>query len=516
MQDKMEDALRESEANLKAIIENSIESIWSIDTEYRIQYVNEVFASSFKSTFGITLSKGVNLLESLPESIRQLWKQRYDRAFNNEHFIFLDKIDLGSKDIYIEVAMNPIVVNDKVVGASFYGKDISTQKAFELELIAAKEKAEESDRLKTAFLQNMSHEIRTPMNAIMGFSSLLADYYNDKESLAKFAEIINIRCNDLLEIINDILNISKIESGHLSLNYEPCDLNQIFSELALFFSEYQKRNNKLNIQFELKMCDLAKNKTVLVDKGKLKQILINLISNAFKFTKSGSIEGGYQIENNNTILFYIRDTGVGIPAEKQEAIFERFTQLNQSELQNTGGTGLGLSIVKGLVKLLNGKVWLESEPNIGSTFYFSMPVTISSSLVKNETETETEHYTHFQFNNKTILIVEDDFYNSEYLKAILSGIGLKILSTAYGKESVQIAASQHVDLILMDIQLPDFDGYKSTKIIKLNQPNIKIIAQTAFAGHDESQKAFKAGCDDYISKPIKKEVLLDILNKHLK
>ena len=513
MKDKMEDALRESEANLKAIIENSIESIWSIDTQYRIQYVNEVFATSFKSTFGVTLSKGVNILESLPEPLRLLWKNRYDRAFNREHFVFLDKIELGNTDIYIEVAMNPIVVNDKVVGASFYGKDISTQKAFELQLIAAKDKAEQSDRLKTAFLQNMSHEIRTPMNAIMGFSSLLADYYNDKESLAKFAEIINVRCNDLLEIIDDILNISKIESGHLTLNYEPCDLNQTFSELSLFFTEYQKRNNKLNIQFELKMCDLAKNKTVLVDKGKLKQILINLISNAFKFTKSGSIEGVCQVENNNTLLFYVRDTGVGIPAGKQEAIFERFTQLHHYELQNTGGTGLGLSIVKGLVKLLNGKVWLESEPNMGSTFYFSMPVTISGSALINETE--IEHSTHFQFNNKTILIVEDDFYNSEYLKAILSGTGLKILSTVYGKESVQIAASQHIDLILMDIQLPDFDGYESTKLIKQNQPNIKIIAQTAFAAHDESQKALKAGCVDYISKPIKKEMLLDMLNKHL-
>ncbi len=249
------------------------------------------------------------------------------------------------------------------------------------ELIKAKEHAEESDRLKTAFLQNMSHEIRTPMNAIMGFSSLLADYYNDKPKLEQFAEIINLRCNDLLEIINDILAISKIESGQLPVNNEVCNLNDLFAELADFFTEHQKRIGKQHIKFELQaLCSLSEF-TIITDKVKLRQIFINLIGNAFKFTETGKIEGGCKFDANDDLVFYVSDTGIGIPSDKQDIIFERFIQLPQDKDISYGGTGLGLSIVKGLITLLGGRIWVESEPeNLsegkagGTTFYFSIPI----------------------------------------------------------------------------------------------------------------------------------------------
>ena len=240
------------------------------------------------------------------------------------------------------------------------------------ELNIAKEHAEESDRLKTAFLQNMSHEIRTPMNAIMGFSGLLKNEFDDKAKLDNYANIIKQRCNDLLEIINDILDIAKIESGQLSVTIEECSLNELFEELSAFFIEYQNRINKPCIKFNLQATCDPSNSIILSDKIKLKQIFINLISNAFKFTKSGQIEGGCKLDKNHNLLFYVSDTGIGIPLDKQQQVFERFIQLHQGPDYNIGGTGLGLSIVKGLIQLLGGEIFLQSEPGKGTTFSFTI------------------------------------------------------------------------------------------------------------------------------------------------
>lgn len=274
--------------------------------------------------------------------------------------------------VYLETNLIPIVNHEQVCTHILWSsRNITELKKTEIELIKAKEKAEESDRLKTAFLQNMSHEIRTPMNAIMGFSSLLVNNFNNKEKLHNFSKIIEQRCNDLLDIINDILDISKIESGQNNVNIEECDLNRLFTELSLFFGDYQKRTNKQHIQLKMLQTSDENIARIKTDKLKLKQILINLISNAFKFTESGWVECGFSRENDK-VLFYVSDTGIGIPKDKYSCVFERFVQLKQLSARNIGGTGLGLSIVKGLVELLGGNVWLESECNKGTTFFFTI------------------------------------------------------------------------------------------------------------------------------------------------
>lgn len=252
-------------------------------------------------------------------------------------------------------------------------RDITERKEAQNAIIDAKERAEESDRLKSAFLQNMSHEIRTPMNAIMGFSELLPMAYNKKDKLEKYSRIINQRCSDLLDIINDLLNLSKIESGKLSLNNQPCNLHELFAELSNFFWEYQNRINKKHIGFILKAEGLEDNAILITDKTKLKQIFINLINNAFKFTHTGKIEGGCRYNDSHQLIFYVSDTGIGIPVDKHKAVFDRFVQVGNTNEFIYGGTGLGLSIVKGLLDMMGGTIWLESAPGQGTSFYFTLP-----------------------------------------------------------------------------------------------------------------------------------------------
>lgn len=382
------------------------------------------------------------------------------------------------------------------------------------QLFEAKAYAENSDRLKTAFIQNMSHEIRTPMNAIMGFSSLLSENFEDKEKLDQFSQIIYQRCNDLLHIIDDILDISKIESGRIPINIQECNLTSLFSEVSTFFKESKRTFGKQHVEFNVQVHDEAIDAVILTDQAKLKQILINLIGNAFKYTEKGFILVGCKLETNHTVLFYVSDTGIGIPSDKHDFIFERFGRIEQTPDHFYGGTGLGLSIVKGLIDLLDGKIWLESELGKGTTFYFSLPTTkISNIPIEHFLIDEKPEI--YDFSNKTILIVEDDVHSTDYLKEILSGLGINILQTFYGYESIQISKSQKLDLILMDIRLPDMDGYTATKMIRKFQPDLKIIAQTAYAAQIDKEMAIRSGCNDFISKPINREVLLTMIKTQL-
>lgn len=469
---------------------------WTRD-ELRLMHIGQINTLSFKE---------------LQKEIRNILQKE------KNHFEFQHALKNGTiRDV--EVFSSKIEIDNKIVLHSII-QDITERKRIEKALIVAKEQAEESNRLKTAFLQNMSHEIRTPMNAIMGFSSLIMEYSDDKPKLIEFSEIINNSCNNLLKIINDILDIAKIESGQLPVNNEAFKLSDLFAELDVFFKEHQNYIGKQHINFNLQSVNNSSENAILADKGKLRQILTNLISNAFKFTDTGKIEGGFQFKNNNQIIFYVSDTGIGIPDDKQDAIFERFTQLHHQKKVVYGGTGLGLSIVKGLVELLDGKIWLECEPknesneNVGrTTFYFSIPYKLAqpdgqSSILHEEDK-------NFGFQNQTILLVDDKPSNTKYITEILSDTGLTIIHSEFGKEAVEIAINQMPDLILMDIGLPDISGYEATRQIKKQVMNVKIIAQTAFASTDDKQKAFDAGCDDYISKPLKRDSLLSLINKHL-
>ena len=381
------------------------------------------------------------------------------------------------------------------------------------ELILTKRKAVESDRLKTIFLQNINHEIRTPMNAIMGFSALLPEQFSDKECIEKYSKIIMQRCNDLLSIVNDIMDISQIETEQIHFNIEECNLNTTLVEIRALFRKEQVRQKKQHINLIL-TSSTTKNKTFITDKEKLKQIAANLISNALKFTDRGEINITLKIDDHKNIILQVSDTGIGIPTSEFKNIFERFTQVEQDENRVFSGTGLGLSIVKGLTNSLSGIIHLDSELGKGSTFTITLPQNSNhNNTNSNSGSKQTKQV--YNFSGKNILIVEDDEPNAQYLKEIFNKTSAKIIHTGKGEDAVQIALSHCIDVVLMDIRLPDISGYQATRQIRKNDQDVLIIAQTAHASSQDKKQAFDSGCNVYLCKPVKAKKLLELVNEHL-
>jgi PAS domain S-box-containing protein len=504
-------ALEHSHNLMSYIIQHNPSSIAVFDKELRYIYVSQRYMNDYKVDDPNIIGKyHYDLYPNLP----QKFKDAHQKSLKGE-IVSADDDPYYREDGTVDWTRwesRPWYEADGTIGGIIIYTELITERIQQkLELIAAKEKAEESDRLKTAFLQNMSHEIRTPMNAIMGFSSILTDNFDNKKKLEQYANIINQRGSDLLDIINDILDIAKIESGQLPVNLEECNIFELFNELTSFFTEYKKRLGKEHIDFRLKVNCIEEHTRIITDKVKLKQILINLITNAFKFTDNGKIEGSCKHENGK-LFFYVSDSGIGIPKDKQTVVFERFSQLNQNPKKNIGGTGLGLPIVKGLVNVLGGEIFLESEPEKGSIFSFTIPFKVAVDEQKTVSHAPSDLK---KMAEKSILIVEDDLYNAEYLKEILIDSHLKVFHTETGEEAVTIALSHRIDLVLMDVRLPDIDGYEATRQILRHKPYLKIVAQIAYASSDERQKALNAGCIDYISKPTKKATVLSVINNLL-
>ena len=375
------------------------------------------------------------------------------------------------------------------------------------ELTEAKSKAEESNRLKSMFLANMSHEIRTPMNAIMGFAEFIQEPGISNEKLKRYVQIINTSCQELLTVISNILDISKIEAGQITMDSESIEINKLLKELLLF---YKKSVELKNIRL-ICTCEFPKEIIkVRSDANRLKQILCNLLDNALKFTKEGTINFGYKIKEK-VIEFYVKDTGIGIAPEDYDLIFQRFRQVDATDNRINGGNGLGLSISKALIEKLGGTITIKSKLGRGSTILFTIPY-IKDSDTYFQTNTDNKYRQFTGGEGKTILIVEDQVNKYAYIEEILSSSKVSIVHAWDGNEAIEyVKNNSDISLVLMDIKMQKMNGYEALRLIKKIRPELPVIAQTAYAlSHNIAQRQ-QDGFDNYISKPISKNTLVEII-----
>ncbi|MDQ1266386.1 MAG: hypothetical protein QG635_1538, partial [Bacteroidota bacterium] len=393
------------------------------------------------------------------------------------------------------------------------GIDISDRVKMEHELIEAKEKAEKSDKLKTSFLQNMSHEIRTPLNGIMGFSTLLKDFDSlSSDEKTEYIELIINSSNRLLGIVDDVLQVSHLDSGLLKFNYTNFRISEVFQ---YFHSMYSEKIIYKNLKLSLNLAEDCANILINTDKDKFYQILTNLFNNALKFTDEGMIEFGCFL-NDNYLNFYVKDTGIGIESNYLECIFDRFWQYEAFSSRKFGGTGLGLSITKGLANLLNFDIHVESTVGSGSTFTLKLPVNCIIDYMTRSESNSLNVAEKIDLSNLRFLIAEDEFSNYLYLDRLLKKEKALITWVKNGLEAVEIVDKDSFDIILMDLKMPLMDGYEATRRIKSKYPALPIIAQTAYSHHYEKAMAIEAGCNDFISKPMKKDDLFRIIKDVLK
>ena len=509
--------LQESEEKFRQFAEN-IDDVFWLTEDQQVLYLN----TAVERKFGFSREAVIKNLPSVEEIILPedlpIYRQLTEVKFQQKADMVakqLRVIDHEGKIRWVWVRLFPIFNSKK----GFYriagiASDITIQKEIENELRTAKEKAQESDQLKSSFLANLSHEIRTPMNGIIGFSGLLAKEGSDTSVRNQYVEIINKSSEQLLHIIDDLVDISKIEARQMHIIWQECHISSMFDDLYLLYSQELLKAGKKSVKLN-KQYNLPDDESIIItDEYRLRQVLMNLLSNAVKFTHKGHIRFGLTKEEPGIFKFFVEDTGIGIAKDLSDVIFEPFRQANNNHTREYGGTGLGLSISRGLVNLLGGHLWLESKPGKGSTFYFTIPyqpakATISYDKIKKPKEAIVYR------EGKTIMIVEDDDMNFTYLKEIISAAGMEITRASNGIEAIEIASKLNPALIVMDIRLPLMDGLEATRKIRETGNNVPIIAQTAYAMSEDKKVCLDAGCDDYISKPIHKELLLKKIGYHL-
>jgi signal transduction histidine kinase/CheY-like chemotaxis protein len=386
-------------------------------------------------------------------------------------------------------------------------------KAKELEI--AKNKAEESDKLKSAFLMNLSHEIRTPMNAILGFSDLLSHQNLSEEDRNEYIKVIQQSGNNLLEIIDDLVEMSKIDSQIIKPNLQAFDLDELVDQL---FASYEKLYSNDKVVFKLTRPSQKIANNIVSDKVKLGEVITNLLNNAYKFTEEGFIILDYTLdEKNNSISFSVKDSGIGIPTDFQENIFKRFSKINAKGISANEGLGLGLAISKAYVEMLGGQISFNSQEGVGSTFYFSIPLHFSENKSIKTQELSTDIQLLDLGKEEIILIAEDDNINFLLIDKMVKSFNFKVIRAKDGAEAVEFCKNNHeIDLVLMDIKMPNLNGYEAfTEIRKFNSI-IPIIAQTSYTFEDEINKIKELGFTDFISKPIEKERLFELIKLYMK
>ncbi|MBN2892796.1 MAG: response regulator [Bacteroidales bacterium] len=499
-------------SGFQELVEMLPEIIFQTDESLNITYVNKKGLDLLGYTFN-DLSHGLNGFDMLTPSSKEKAQKYFSMRQKGIDAGVIEYVALKKNGSTFPILFHAKSIrrNEKFEGLIGVIVDITEQKKLENELIQAKIKAEESDNLKSAFLANLSHEIRTPMNGILGFTSLLNEPDISSKRKKEFIEIIQKSGQRMLNTVDDIVEISKIETGQLNINLVRLNIKNHLVTLYNFFS-LEAKNKGLQFYIDKTLKD--EESEILTDKYKLSSVISNLIKNSIKFTDAGGVIVMGLEKKEDKIEFFIKDNGIGIPLCSQKAIFKRFVKADTDNKRVYEGSGLGLSIAKSFIELLGGKIWVESGSEQGSTFKFNIPYDSG----KNEQLTaqlETE-ITVDEFKNRAlkILIVEDDEINRMFFSTLLNGYCKELTEAENGKEAVEICKKDtNIDLVFMDIKMPVMDGFEATKEIRKFNNDIKIIAQTGYVLGGDKEKILASGFDGYISKPIQKEKLETILKK---
>ncbi|MCF8229315.1 MAG: PAS domain S-box protein [Bacteroidales bacterium] len=509
--------IRESEEKFRAIFNESpigIEIYRSDGLQINANPASlEMFGiSSFSEVERFNIFDGTSLSEENKSKLRNGEAIRYQATFDFEKVKSMGQYDSSKTGTAeFDYIITPLHGSEnEIAGYMLMVQDITRRKRIERELILAKEKAEESDRLKSAFLANMSHEIRTPMNGILGFADLLKEPGLSGEDQRQYINVIEKSGERMLNIINDLINISKIEAGQVEISTSETNVNWQMSYLHDFF---KPEAEKKGLQIKM-ICSLPDTESsIYTDGEKLYAILTNLIKNALKYTDTGSVKFGYY-PKNGFMEFFVIDSGTGIPEDRQKDVFERFSRAHSFSDGTYEGAGLGLAICKAYVELLGGRIWVKSKAGKGSSFYFSIPVN-KNKIKEMEQQSKNKGISKAGNSDLVLLIAEDDQSALDYLELLMQKQSKKIFSAKSGQEVIdKLQANPDIDLILMDIKMPGMNGYDATRKIREFNQDVVIIAQTAFALEGDREKAIEAGCNDYIAKPIKRSELSEIISKY--
>lgn len=499
---------------LSIVVSETDNSIAIYDSRGRMEWGNDGFEKLYETNINELIKSGKDTIECIipNANIQKL----VDRCLETKSPVRFETAVMkkGNGQRWIQTTLSPFIRSGKIQKIIAVDADITSLKNYEKELVVAKEKAVESDRLKTAFLGNMSHEIRTPLNGIMGFSQLLSRNELNEDEVKGYVEIIKNCGEQLIHILDDILDISLIESNQLKVYPVEIELHSFMHEIREIFEHHKSTIGKHNIALKFDLRTAGRPFTVVSDPHRLKQVLSNLIKNAFKFTSEGYVKVIVR-QKNQQLQFCVEDTGIGIDPEKKDYIFERFRQGEESLNRKYGGTGLGLSISKGIIEKLGGSIWLDISYKTGFKICFTIPLVHSGQ----EPETPKQHAATNNIagkvRNKNILIVEDHDISYKVLRELLLPYEPVLFWVKDGKEAVDLARQNNFDLILMDINLPEMDGITATREIRKFNPSLPILVQTAYAMDSEKARIFESGCNDMLSKPINKKEFYEKLSKLL-
>jgi signal transduction histidine kinase len=510
---RAEEEIHENKLKVKSQHIDDIHLICKFDQTGNIHYANNEFCKFLNEPIENIME--TNYFNWFPEYLQEKVRSDiYSLTITNPQKSFIEIMN-GSNSIKNWISgiyFASFDSDDNLVSVQMTGIDYTVSIKSNNELIKEKEKAVESEHIKSVFYSNISHEIRTPLNGILGFSTMLNTVFNNKEKLNEYVKLIQQSGKQLLGIIDDLLEISMLETNNIKLHFSRVYLPNIIINLFDFFvNSYSEKKRKIKL---IKDIPVDGPNFIYTDGMRLYQVFMKLIHNSIKFTNKGKIEFGYQKINKNLIRFYVRDTGIGIAPDKQDYIFNSFRQADESLTRLYGGNGLGLSIAKSLVKKIGGKLSFESQEGQGSFFYFDLSVdnNLNAELIQSDSVN-----TRIQFNwlGKKILIVEDIYINYLLLKEFLKKTDALVIPANTGHSALDLIYNDNdIDLILLDIRLPDINGLEVARRIKEFNPNIIILAQTAYSYEMERMDALKAGCDGFLLKPIAKELLLKTINDY--